>query len=60
MPINHHSVGMGRITELATGFPGYDARIPRSCGLLPEMLVPQGWAAWAVGIPECTPRGRTS
>ena len=32
---NHHSVGMGRIVELATGFPGYDARIPRSCGMLP-------------------------
>jgi arylsulfatase len=46
---NHHSVGMGRIIELATGFPGYNARIPRSAGLLPEMLVPQGFAAWAVG-----------
>src|SRR5919112_3517005 len=37
---NHHACGMGRITELATGFPGYDARIPRSCGFLPEVLVP--------------------
>src|SRR5918993_3283935 len=25
---NHHSCGMGRIIELASGFPGYDARIP--------------------------------
>ena len=32
---NHHAVGMGRIVDLATGFPGYDARIPRSCALLP-------------------------
>ncbi len=24
---NHHSVGMGRITDLATGFPGYDGHI---------------------------------
>lgn len=25
---NHHSVGMANITELATGFPGYNARQP--------------------------------
>jgi arylsulfatase A-like enzyme len=52
---NHHSVGMGRIVELATGFPGYDARIPRSCGFLPEALVPAGYAAWAVGKWHLTP-----
>jgi arylsulfatase A-like enzyme len=52
---NHHSVGMGRIIELATGFPGYDARIPRSAGFLPEMLVPHGYAAWALGKWHLTP-----
>jgi arylsulfatase A-like enzyme len=52
---NHHSVGMGRVIELATGFPGYDARIPRSAGFIPEMLVPNGWAAWAVGKWHLTP-----
>jgi arylsulfatase len=52
---NHHSVGMGRIIELATGYPGYCARIPRSAGFLPEMLVPRGWAAWAVGKWHLTP-----
>ncbi len=52
---NHHSVGMGRITDLATGFPGYDARIPRSAGMLPEMLVPEGYAAYAVGKWHLTP-----
>lgn len=53
---NHHAVGMGRIVELATGFPGYDARIPRSCGLLPETLVPAGYAAWAVASGTSPPR----
>lgn len=52
---NHHSNGMGRITELATGFPGYDARIPRANGFLSEMLVPRGYAAYAVGKWHLTP-----
>jgi arylsulfatase A-like enzyme len=52
---NHHSNGMGRITDLATGFPGYDARIPRENGFLSEMLVRQGYAAWAVGKWHLTP-----
>jgi arylsulfatase A-like enzyme len=52
---NHHSAGMGRIIELATGFPGYDARIPRSVGFLPAMLAPHGYAAWAVGKWHLTP-----
>jgi arylsulfatase len=50
---------MGRIIELATGFPGYDARIPRSCGMLPAMLTPSGYAAWAVGKWHLTPEDET-
>ncbi len=52
---NHHAAGMGRIVDLATGFPGYDARIPRSCALLPAMLTPHGYAAYAVGKWHLTP-----
>ena len=52
---NHHSNGMGRIIELATGFPGYDSRIPRANGFLSEMLVPHAYAAWAVGKWHLTP-----
>src|SRR5499427_1324942 len=26
---NHHSVGFGQVTELATGYPGYDSYIPK-------------------------------
>ncbi len=39
---NHHSVGMGRITDLATGFPGYDGHISPRHGFLPAMLTPRG------------------
>jgi arylsulfatase len=52
---NHHAVGMGRITDLATGFPGYDAFIPRSAGFLPEMVAPHGYATYAVGKWHLTP-----
>ena len=46
---NHHSNGMGRVVELATGFPGYDATIPRANGFLSEILEEQGYATYAVG-----------
>ncbi|MGQ0826287.1 MAG: arylsulfatase [Actinomycetota bacterium] len=52
---NHHRNGMGRITDLATGFPGYDARIPFANQFLSELLVPHGYAAWAVGKWHLTP-----
>ncbi|MHB8680604.1 MAG: sulfatase-like hydrolase/transferase [Acidimicrobiales bacterium] len=52
---NHHSNGMGRITELATGFPGYNSQIPRANALLSEMLLPHGYAAYAVGKWHLTP-----
>ena len=52
---NHHSVGIGRVTDLATGFPGYDGRIPPSAGMLPELVVPHGYAAYAVGKWHVTP-----
>ncbi len=52
---NHHSNGMGRIIELATGFPGYNARIPKENGFLSEMLVPHGYSTFAVGKWHLTP-----
>jgi arylsulfatase A-like enzyme len=56
---NHHAAGMGRITDLAMGFPGYDARIPPSCAFLPAMLTPHGYAAYAVGKWHLTPEEET-
>jgi arylsulfatase len=52
---NHHRVGMGRIVDLAMGFPGYTARIPDSTAMLPAMLTPHGYAAYAVGKWHLTP-----
>ena len=56
---NHHRCGMGRIIDFPMGFPGYDARIPKSCGLLPAMLTPHGYATWAVGKWHLTPEEET-
>jgi arylsulfatase len=52
---NHHANGMGRIIELATGFPGYNTRIPRENGFVSEILREHGYATWAVGKWHLTP-----
>ncbi len=52
---NHHSVGMGRITDLARGYPGYTSRIPKSCGFLSETLRDHGYATFAIGKWHLTP-----
>jgi arylsulfatase len=46
---NHHSNGMAAITELATGYPGYDGNIPFENGFLSEMLAEHGYNTYMVG-----------
>ena len=46
---NHHTCAMGGITDLCMGFPGYNGRVPKSCGFVPEVLRQAGWATMAVG-----------
>jgi len=57
---NHHSNGMGAITELCNGFPGYHGRIPHANGFLSEILVRQGWATFAVGKWHLAPQDELS
>ena len=56
---NHHVCGMGRVIDLATGFPGYDARMSSAIPMLPAMLTPHGYAAYAVGKWHLTPEDET-
>jgi arylsulfatase len=46
---NHHSNGMARIVEFASGFPGYDATIPPENGFVSEILLREGYATFAIG-----------
>src|SRR5215218_3795341 len=46
---NHHANGMAAITELATGYPGYNGSIPFENGFLSEMLVQQGYSTYMIG-----------
>ncbi|MGV8966311.1 MAG: arylsulfatase [Cellulomonas sp.] len=46
---NHHSNGMAAITELATGFPGYNGVMPFENGLLSETLLEHGYNTFMVG-----------
>jgi arylsulfatase len=57
---NHHSNHMAAITEVSTGFPGYDGYIPFEHGFLPEMLLEHGYATYAVGKWHLTPSDQVS
>lgn len=46
---NHHTVNMGFITEMATGFPGNTGQIPNSTAPLAEMLRLNGYSTAAFG-----------
>jgi arylsulfatase len=44
---NHHSVASGDITEMATGYPGYNSLVPRSAGSVGAVLKENGYnTAW--------------
>jgi arylsulfatase len=57
---NHQSNHMAGITEVSTGYPGYDGYIPFENGFLPEMLLQQGYNTYAVGKWHLTPADQIS
>ena len=52
---NHHSVHTGCITELATGFPGYDGQWPKDAACVAEILRANQYATAAFGKWHNTP-----
>jgi arylsulfatase A-like enzyme len=57
---NHHRNGMGRVADLAVGFPGYWGTPPKENGFLGEILRAQGYASYAVGKWHLTPEDQTN
>ncbi len=57
---NHHRNGLGRVADLAVGFPGYNGEVPRENGFLSELLRQAGYATYAVGKWHLTPDDETS
>ena len=53
---NHHAVGMGFLADIPLGFPGYDARLPKTAAALPRLLRDAGYSTMAVGKWHLTPR----
>ena len=52
---NHHSVGFGVVSELATGYPGYDSIIEKTNGTIGEILKQNGYATSWFGKDHNTP-----
>jgi arylsulfatase A-like enzyme len=56
---NHHSVGMAAITELATGFPGYNGIMPKEKATIAAMLRLYGYNTYCAGKWHNTPSQET-
>jgi arylsulfatase len=52
---NHHSVGFGVISELATGYPGYDSIIEKNSATVGQILKQNGYATSWFGKNHNTP-----
>lgn len=46
---NAHTMGVGMIMEYATGYPGYNAMMPKDAALLPAILKENGYSTMALG-----------
>jgi arylsulfatase A-like enzyme len=57
---NHHRNGLGRVADLAVGYPGYNGEIPKENGFLSEILRQRGYATYAVGKWHLTPDDETN
>ena len=56
---NHHRVGSGTITELASDFDGYTGTIPQSSATVAEVLKDYGYSTAAFGKWHNTPANET-
>jgi arylsulfatase A-like enzyme len=52
---NQHAVATGMVMNMATGFPGYNARIPKSAATIAEVLGQNGYSTAMFGKNHNTP-----
>ena len=57
---NHHTVGMGGVTEIATSAPGYNSILPNTCSPLARTLKLNGYATAQFGKCHEVPVWETS
>jgi len=57
---NHHTVGMGAITEMATSAPGYNSLLPNTCAPLARTLKLNGYSTAQFGKCHEVPVWETS
>ncbi|MGW5239364.1 arylsulfatase [Monashia sp. NPDC004114] len=57
---NHHTVGMGGVTEIATSAPGYNSLRPKNCAPLAETLKLNGYSTAQFGKCHEVPVWQTS
>jgi arylsulfatase A-like enzyme len=57
---NHHTVGMGAITELASGSPGYNSVLPNNCSPIARTLKLNGYSTAQFGKCHEVPVWQTS
>jgi arylsulfatase len=57
---NPHKVGFGTITEMGTGYPGYDTILPKSAATIGEVLRQNGYATAWFGKNHNTPEWEQS
>ena len=57
---NHHSVHTGVITEMATGYPGYDSLMGKDTATVAEILRQKGWNTSWFGKNHNVPDWQTS
>lgn len=57
---NHHSVGNAVVTELATGYPGYDSLLPKDKATVAQTLRANGYATAMFGKDHNVPEWQAS
>jgi arylsulfatase A-like enzyme len=57
---NHHSAGFGVISEMSTGFPGYDSIIGKDSATIGRILIENGYATSWFGKDHNTPAFQAS